>query len=80
MDNFEWGCKDLGFFCVEDIVGRDNFPSWDILWDDFVQEETWRGLVQGNSSPSMEDEENVALTSKGKKKFKKGPKKGGAKQ
>ena len=36
--------------------------------------------MQGNSSTSREDEENVDLTAKGKKKFKKGPKKGGAKQ
>ena len=36
--------------------------------------------MQGISSTSREDEENVALTAKGKKKFKKGPKKGGAKQ
>ena len=32
--------------------------------------------MQGSSSTSREDEENVALTAKGKKKFKKG----GAKQ
>ena len=36
--------------------------------------------MQGNSSTNREDEENVALTAKGKKKFKKGSKKGGAKQ
>ena len=36
--------------------------------------------MQGSSSTSKEDEENVALTAKGKKKFKKGPKKGGLKQ
>ena len=36
--------------------------------------------MQGSSSTSREDEENVALTSKGKKKFKKGPNKDGAKQ
>ena len=36
--------------------------------------------MQGSSSTSREDEKNVALTAKGKKKFKKGPKKGGAKQ
>ena len=35
--------------------------------------------MQGSSSTSREDEEHVALTAKGKK-FKKGPKKGGAKQ
>ena len=48
--------------------------------DDFVQEETRRGLVQDSASTSREDEEDVALTAKGKNKFKKGPKKGGAKQ
>ena len=64
---------------VEAIVAKENLPSWDRILDDFVQEETRRGLVQGNSSTSKEDEENVALTTKGKKKFKKGPKKGGAK-
>ena len=31
--------------------------------------------MEDNSSTSREDEENVALTTKGKKKFKKGPKK-----
>ena len=65
---------------VEAIVTRENLPSWDRIWDDFVQEETRRGLVQGNSSTSREDEENVDLIAKGKKKFKKGPKKGGAKK
>ena len=36
--------------------------------------------MQGSASTSREDEEDVALTEKGKKKNKKGPKKGGAKQ
>ena len=65
---------------MEDIVARENFPSWDRIWDDFVQEETHRSLMHYNSSTSREDEENVALTTKGNKKFKKGPKKGGAKK
>ena len=64
----------------EAIVAREKFPSWDRIWEDIVQEETQRGLVQGSSSTSKEDEENVALTTKGKKKFNKGPKKGGAKK
>ena len=65
---------------VEAIVAMENLPTWDMICDDFVQEETRRGLVQGNASTSREAEENVALTAKGKRKFKKGPKKGGAKQ
>ena len=61
-------------------MARENLPSWDRVCDDFVQEETRRGLVQGSGSTSREDKEDVALTSKGKKKNKKCPKKGGAKQ
>ena len=65
---------------VEAIVAKENLPSWDRIWDDFVQEETRRGLVQGSSSTSREDEESVALTTKRKKKLKKCPKKRVAKQ
>ena len=36
--------------------------------------------MQSNGSTSRGDEEDVALTAKGKKKSKKGPKKGGPKQ
>jgi hypothetical protein len=54
---------------VEGIVARENVPSWDRLWDDFVQEETRRGYVHGvGSSGVQEDKENVALGAKGKKK------------
>ena len=66
---------------VESVVAREHMPTWDHLWDDFIQEEIRRGYVQGNTSHSKDDEENVALTAKGKKKkkFKKGSK-GGTKQ
>jgi hypothetical protein len=57
---------------VEGIVARENLPKWECLWDDFVQEETWRGYVHGSSSTSH-DEENVALAANYKKKLKKGP-------
>ena len=60
-------------------MAREKLPTWDRIYDDFVQEETRRGLLQGSASASREDEEDVALTAKGKKKNKKGPKKGGAK-
>jgi hypothetical protein len=54
---------------VEGIVARENMPKWDHLWDDFIQEETQRGYVQGTSS-NGNDEENVTLATKrkGKKK------------
>ena len=64
---------------VEALVARENLPAWDRMWIDFIQEETRRGLVQGSASTSRDDEEDVALIAKGKKKNKKGPKKGGAK-
>lgn len=65
---------------VEAIMARENMPTWDSLWDDFVQEENRRGYVQGGSSRNHEDEENVARTAKGKKgKFKNGSNSGGGK-
>jgi hypothetical protein len=60
---------------VEGIVAREKLPGWERLWDDFVQEETQRGYVHGSSSTGHE-EENVALATTSKKKFKRGPKGG----
>jgi hypothetical protein len=60
---------------VEGIVAREKLPGWERLWDDFVQEETWRGYVHGSSSTGHE-EENVALATTNKKKFRKGSKGG----
>lgn len=63
---------------VQVVVGRENMPSWDRFWDDFIQEEIRRGFVRGNSSMGGEVEENVALATKGKKgKSMKGPTGGG---
>ena len=62
---------------VQVLVARENLPSWDRVCDDFVQEETLRNFLQCSASTSRED---VALTAKGKKKNKKGPKKGGQKK
>ena len=64
---------------VELVVARENMSSLR-LWDDFIQDETCRGYIQGNTSHNKDDEENVALAAKGKKKkYKKGSK-GGTKQ
>jgi len=49
---------------VQGIVGRENLPSWERLWDDFIQEENRRGYLQGSSSSVKEEEENVALSAK----------------
>ena len=60
---------------VESAVACEHMPSWDRLWEDFIQEETRRGYVQGNTSHNKDDKENVALVARGKKKkFKKGSK------
>jgi hypothetical protein len=60
---------------VEGIVAREKLPNSELLWDDFVQEETRRGYVHGSSSTGHE-EKNVALAANNKKKFRKGPKGG----
>ena len=66
---------------VRGIVSRENMPSWERLWDDFVQEE----LRVGSGSSSGQrggDEDTVALAAKGKKKkvIWKGPKEGDKKK
>ena len=48
-------------------VAHEHMPSWDCLWDDFIEEETGRGYVQGSTSHSKDDEENV-VSSKGEEK------------
>jgi hypothetical protein len=52
---------------VKCVVGRENFPDWSRLWDDFTQEEIHMG---SHSSGQKEDraEENVSLAAKSKKK------------
>ena len=65
---------------MQTIIGRENMPTWDRLWDDLTHEETRRGYIQGSLSHHRDDEKNVVLAAKGKKKkFKKGSK-DGAKQ
>ena len=64
---------------INGVVAREKLPDWQILWDDFVQEETRMGQGSGlsSSAPQIVDEEALALTgkSKGKEKKKKGGKK-----
>ena len=52
---------------VRAIVARENFPSWDILWDDFTQEEL-RSISTSTCQQKEVDEENVALAAKARKK------------
>jgi hypothetical protein len=52
---------------VKCVVGPENLPDWSRLWDDFTQEEIWE---RSQSSEQKTDgvDENVALTTKSKKK------------
>jgi len=68
------GVSKSWYMFVQAVVGRERLPTWDRLWDAFVQEETRRGYIQGSTSGRREEEENVALAEKRKKgKFIKGP-------
>jgi hypothetical protein len=64
---------------VRGIVAREHMPSWERLWDDFVQEELRVGSGSTSQQRGGDDEGDLSLLAKGKKKTKKGPK-GGAKQ
>ena len=57
------------------IVARENLPGWERLWDDFVQEEMRVGSKHVGQQQG-DDEENVSLLEKGKKKSKKSHKSG----
>ena len=63
---------------MEAIVARENMPTWDHIWDDFIQEETQRIYVHDSLSNIKEEEKNVAMSTKGNNS-RKGPK-GGDKQ
>ena len=56
-------------------------PSWERLWDDFVQEELRVGLVSSSGQRGAE-EDTVVLVAKGNKKKinRKGPKEGDKKK
>jgi hypothetical protein len=60
-------------------LGGEHVPSWERLWDDFVQEELRVGSRSTSQQCGGDGDEDLALLVKGKKKTKKSPK-GGAKQ
>lgn len=60
------------WYGFQDVVnGKENFPSWERLWTDCVQEEIRRGTQDGRSTKS-EDKENFAHACKAKGKKGKG--------
>lgn len=56
---------------VRGIVARENMPSWERLWDDFVQEELRVGSTSSSTQHGGGDSDTVALAAKGKKKVSK---------
>ena len=57
---------------IQSILGRERLPSWEEMWAALQQEELRRDLVKvnlngssGSGTKTMEEEENVALASKG---------------
>jgi hypothetical protein len=65
---------------VRGIVAREHMPSWERLWDDFVQEEIMIASRYTSQQHGGDDGEDLSLSTKGKKKTKKGPKGGAKKQ
>jgi hypothetical protein len=61
---------------LSSVVGRENMPTWERLWDDFTQEEIREGSQRGEQKNKFEDEDNLALAAKGKGKSKKSSAKG----
>jgi len=50
----------------DSMNGREKLPDWERLWSDLMQEEIRRNIQDGSSS-KVDDEENLALTSKARK-------------
>ena len=51
---------------VKGVVSREHKPSWERVWDDFIQEETREESLYGNQQKG-DDEENDALASQERK-------------
>jgi hypothetical protein len=63
---------------VRDIVARKVMPTWERMWDDFVQEET-RLIAEASGQQqqkSGQGDDDLALWTKGKKKIDRGGRQG----
>jgi hypothetical protein len=61
---------------VRGIVAREIMPTWERLWDDFVQEETRLISETFGQQQTLQGDEDLALWTKGKKKTDRGGRKG----
>jgi hypothetical protein len=68
LNNFT---KQWGPF-VRGIVAREIMPTWERLWDDFVQEQTRLTSETSGQQQTLQGDEDLALWTKGKKKIDKG--------
>jgi len=57
---------------VRGIVAREIMPTWERLWDDFIQEETRLTSETSRQQQTLQGDEDLALWTKGKKKTGKG--------
>jgi hypothetical protein len=61
---------------VRGIVSREIMPTWERLWDDFVQEETRLTSETSGQQQTLQGDEDLYLWTKGKKKVDKGARQG----
>jgi hypothetical protein len=53
---------------VHGIVSREVMPTWERMWDDFVQEETRLVAEASGQQQTVQGDEDLSLWTKGKKK------------
>ena len=61
---------------VREIVVREIMPTWERMWDDFVQEETRLISEASRQQQTLQGDEDLALWTKGKKKTSRGGRQG----
>jgi len=61
---------------VRGIVAKEHVPTWEGLWDEFLQEDLRFGSRYSSQQHGMDDEGDISLLEKGNKKTKKAPKGG----
>jgi hypothetical protein len=61
---------------VRGIVVREIMPTWERMWDDFIQEDTRLTSDTFGQQRTLQGDEDISLWTKGKKKTGKGGKQG----
>jgi hypothetical protein len=58
------------------IIAREIMPTWERLWDDFIQKETRLISEASGQQQTLQGDEDLALLTKGKKKTGRGGRQG----